>query len=292
MMFADMMNDRISLLKTDQTRVDNVPASVQGNKIYVMQSSPLIESGDLLFRTMSNGAQEKYRVVDPGFHEAFDDIPAGYQMTVEKLGLAKIQLAPTHAPAPTTVYSNTYNIHNSPIGALQAGNESVANIGHGEAAKASRAALDPKIEIVTGPSTPYHVTDVHSGHVQSTVRIGIKNAGGKTFSNCKVYIEKISPPTNSPGGTTLLLEGTGFQLRHDDPEKIIDVAAHWDNNDKFRFSTPIGGGFFDTTEWMDDNTRRTFAIRVTATECERSALFEILADESRKLHLKFLNYIN
>jgi hypothetical protein len=128
--------------------------------------------------------------------------------------------------------------------------------------------------------------------VLSTVRIGIKNAGGKTLSNCKVYIEKISPPTNSPGGTTLLLEGTGFQLRHDDPEKIIDVAAHWDNNDKFRFSTPIGGGFFDSTQMMDGKTRRTFAIRVTAMECERSALFEILADESRKLNLKLLNDIN
>jgi hypothetical protein len=70
------------------------------------------------------------------------------------------------------------------------------------------------------------------------------------------------------------------------------IAAHWDNHDKFRFSTPLGGGFFDSTQWMDDNTRRTFAIRVTAMECERSALFEILADESRKLHLKFFNYIN
>ncbi|SFC69760.1 hypothetical protein SAMN04515619_111131 [Collimonas sp. OK412] len=72
----------------------------------------------------------------------------------------------------------------------------------------------------------------------------------------------------------------------------VCIAAHWDNHDKFRFSTPLGGGFFDSTQWMDDNTRRTFAIRVTAMECERSALFEILADESRKLHLKFFNYIN
>ncbi|CAE6837201.1 DUF4062 domain-containing protein [Paraburkholderia aspalathi] len=152
--------------------------------------------------------------------------------------------------------------------------------------------LGAKIEINTGPTTPYCVTDVRSGHVQSTVRIGIKNTGGKTLSNCKVYIENISPPTNSPGGTTMLLDGTGFQLRHDDPEKHVEIAAHGDNHDKFRFSTPIGGGFFDTAQWMDDNTRRTFAIRVVATECERSALFEIWADESRKLHLKLLNYVD
>ncbi|WP_394144567.1 hypothetical protein [Burkholderia multivorans] len=43
---------------------------------------------------------------------------------------------------------------------------------------------------------------------------------------------------------------------------------------------------------MDDTTRRTFALRVTATECERSALFEIWADDSKKLHLKFVNYNN
>ncbi|MCO1351732.1 hypothetical protein L0Z16_13650 [Burkholderia multivorans] len=156
----------------------------------------------------------------------------------------------------------------------------------------SRAALDPKIEIRTDSAPPYHVADVKSGHVESTVKVGIVNAGGGTLSNCKVYIEKISPPTNSPGGTTLLLDGSGFQLRHDDKEKLIEVAVHWDHHDKFRFSTPIGGGFFDTTQWMDDTTRRTFALRVTATECERSALFEIWADDSKKLHLKFVNYNN
>lgn len=106
----------------------------------------------------------------------------------------------------------------------------------------SRAALDPKIEIRTDSAPPYHVADVKSGHVESTVKVGIVNAGGGTLSNCKVYIEKISPPTNSPGGTTLLLDGSGFQLRHDDKEKLIEVAVHWDHHDKFRFrscaSTP------------------------------------------------------
>ncbi|AUT74055.1 hypothetical protein [Paraburkholderia hospita] len=156
----------------------------------------------------------------------------------------------------------------------------------------SASTLEPKIAIVTGEAAPYGITDVQAGQVNSSVKIGIKNAGGKTLSNCKVYIEKISPQLNSPGGPSLLLDGTGFQLRHNDPEKFIEVAAHWGNNDKFRFSIPAGVGFFDSSLWMDDDTRRTFAIRVNATECERSALFEIWADESRRLHLKFLNYIN
>jgi hypothetical protein len=36
---------------------------------------------------MSNGGEETYRVLDPGFHERFHAIPAGYQMKVVKLGL-------------------------------------------------------------------------------------------------------------------------------------------------------------------------------------------------------------
>lgn len=88
----------------------------------------------------------------------------------------------------------------------------------------------------------------------------------------------------------MLLDGTGFQLRHDDPEKLVEIASHRGNN-KFRFSTPIASGFFDTSQWLDDNTRRTFSIRVNATECKRLARFEIWPDESKRLQLKFLNYI-
>lgn len=150
----------------------------------------------------------------------------------------------------------------------------------------------PKIEIRTEPASPYQVTDVQAGQVQSTVKIGIRNAGGQTLSNCKVYIEKISPPLSPAGLSSLLLDGTGFQLRRDDPEKFVEVASHWDHHPQFRFSTPLSGAFFNEQLLMDGGSRRTFAIRVAAHECERSALLEIWADESKKLHLKFLNYLN
>jgi len=158
-----------------------------------------------------------------------------------------------------------------------------------DAVSTSQAALEPKIEIITGPAAPYHETVPEGGHVKSTVKVGVKNVGGKTLSNCRVYVEKITPPAVLPGGDSHLLKGDGFHLRHDDPEKLIDVAVHWDHTPTLRFSTPPPGGFFGATEWIEDSPRRTFVIRVTATECEASATFEIWTDESRRLHLVQLN---
>jgi len=99
--FSDLMNDTIDLLKKDGTRVVDLKASVQRTKIYMDAGKVLIESGDLIQRRMSNGAEETYRVVDPGFYEAFHGIPANYQMEVQKLGVPEAKQA---------VQSITYNI--------------------------------------------------------------------------------------------------------------------------------------------------------------------------------------
>lgn len=104
MNFASLLTDRVSVLKPDGTRFDNIAASVQTKKVFINQSTPLIEPGDLIVRSMSNGAVDTMRVIDPGFHEEFHGIPAGYQMTVEKLGLPEAKMA---------VQSITYNVHGS-----------------------------------------------------------------------------------------------------------------------------------------------------------------------------------
>jgi hypothetical protein len=144
---------------------------------------------------------------------------------------------------------------------------------------------------LTGDERPYNVVEITNGQRSSNVSIGIKNVGGRTLSNCKVYITKISPPTGAAGGDVLLLK-EDITLRHDDSAHNVQIAAHWDNTDKFTFSLPHHGGFFDGARMLDGSVKRTIEIRVRATECERSALFEIWADESRRLHLKLLNYIN
>lgn len=101
MPFADLMNDTIDLLKSDGTKKSGLKASVQKNKVFMDANGIMVEPGDLIIRRMSNGAEETYRVIDPGFHESFHGIEANYQMEVHKLGLPE---------AKSAVQSITYNI--------------------------------------------------------------------------------------------------------------------------------------------------------------------------------------
>jgi hypothetical protein len=103
MNLKSLLRDRISLLKKDgSSRIDGIPASVQSDEILIMQTHPLIESGDLIVRSMSNGGEETFEVIDPRFHEAIRTIPAGYRAKVRKLGIPEAQKA---------VQSITYNVH-------------------------------------------------------------------------------------------------------------------------------------------------------------------------------------
>lgn len=101
MTFSDILNDSVTLLKKNGNRVDGIKASVQSKKIFINRSDILIETGDLIQRKMSNGGEETYEVIDPGFHEGFEGIEAHYQMTHRKLGLPEAKAA---------VQSITYNI--------------------------------------------------------------------------------------------------------------------------------------------------------------------------------------
>lgn len=86
--FSSMLTDIISVIKKDGQRFENIRASVQSDKIFIMGSVPLIEAGDLINRKMSNGGSETYLVEDPGFRENLGGIPAHYQMKVRKYNTA------------------------------------------------------------------------------------------------------------------------------------------------------------------------------------------------------------
>lgn len=66
-----MMNDTVELLKSDGTKKTGLKASVQRTKVFMDAKGVLVEPEDLISRKMSNGAEETYRVIDPGFREDF-----------------------------------------------------------------------------------------------------------------------------------------------------------------------------------------------------------------------------
>lgn len=101
MNFDALLTDNVILLKKSGKAHEGIKASVQKNKVFIPRSDLLIETGDLVQRKMSNGAEETYEVIDPGFHEEFHGISAGYQMDVRKLGLPEAEKA---------VQNITYNI--------------------------------------------------------------------------------------------------------------------------------------------------------------------------------------
>lgn len=108
MSFSDLMTDTVSVLKQNGDLFEGIKASVQSSKIFIDGAKPLIEIGDLIRRKMSNGGEETFKVLDPGFHEEFHGIPAGYQMQVVKLGVPE---------AARLVQNITYNVsgHNARI---------------------------------------------------------------------------------------------------------------------------------------------------------------------------------
>ena len=93
MSLSAMMNDNIELLKKDGSHLFGLKANVQPNKIFMNAGTVVVEPGDLILRKMSNGAEETYRVIDPGFYEKFHGIAAHYQMEVHKLGLPEAKQA-------------------------------------------------------------------------------------------------------------------------------------------------------------------------------------------------------
>jgi hypothetical protein len=142
----------------------------------------------------------------------------------------------------------------------------------------------PVIEVTFEPQPPYETTEITNGRVLSTVRIGLK-APGNPISNCRLYIEKIAPEPPLPGGLPILLQGGDFILRRDDPEKLVDIASHWNHVAQWRFNSPPGW-YAEQMNYIDDGVPRVIEIKIKATELERAFLFKIWTDESKRLHLE------
>ncbi|HCE2682873.1 hypothetical protein [Vibrio parahaemolyticus] len=101
-MFSDLMRDKVTVLKQNGEKYEDIQASVPSKKTFIQRSDILIETGDLIQRKMSNGGIETYEVIDPGFHEGGSIIPGGYQIKHKNLGLPEAEKA---------VQSITYNLN-------------------------------------------------------------------------------------------------------------------------------------------------------------------------------------
>lgn len=109
MPFNDLMTDIVKVLKQNGEIIPNIKSSVQKDKIFIQRSDILIETDDLIQRSMSNGAKETYKVIDPCFHEKLHSIPAGYQMDVIKLGLPEAKAAVQHVTYNISGVNNRFN---------------------------------------------------------------------------------------------------------------------------------------------------------------------------------------
>ncbi|MCL1696551.1 hypothetical protein [Lysinibacillus sp. BPa_S21] len=79
-----LARDTVILKKQNGKVYSDIKANVQKNKIFIHDNTLPIEEGDRLVRTLSNGLEESYIVVDRGYYEKFHSIDAHYQCDVQK----------------------------------------------------------------------------------------------------------------------------------------------------------------------------------------------------------------
>jgi hypothetical protein len=64
----EFMTNKVSLIRKNGERVDNILASVQGKKIITDDISLKMEEGDKILRVLPNGIEEKYLITNLEYH--------------------------------------------------------------------------------------------------------------------------------------------------------------------------------------------------------------------------------
>jgi hypothetical protein len=85
MAMRNLLRDRLTLVKADGRRFDNVAASVQNNFVCTDDLKLPLEEGDIFQRNLPNGLQETYEVTDTGYVEGKGSIASHYQSKVRKV---------------------------------------------------------------------------------------------------------------------------------------------------------------------------------------------------------------
>ena len=106
MNISRLLKDRVTLVKKDGRRFENLPASVQSGLIFTDNPKIPIEDGDQFERQLPSGIVDVFTVVDSGFYKRFHSIPAHYQSKVRK-NTAESPASPRPAAEPQVVYNLT-----------------------------------------------------------------------------------------------------------------------------------------------------------------------------------------
>ena len=82
--FHSLANDRVTLIKQNGQRFEDLPASVQSNKIFTFDPQIPIEEGDQFERGLPSGIVETFTVEDAGFVASIPGLRSHYQSRVRK----------------------------------------------------------------------------------------------------------------------------------------------------------------------------------------------------------------
>jgi hypothetical protein len=108
--------DKISIRKQNGACYENRLATISSSELIVFKgNAPLIESGDLIERQMSNGGGDTFRVIDPCFHEGHSSFGPHYQMRVQKLGLVEARQAVESITHSYNITGDNARINNNSI---------------------------------------------------------------------------------------------------------------------------------------------------------------------------------
>lgn len=103
-MLRNFPTERVKLIKKDGSIFENIEALVQTGKIFIEDTSVSIEEEDIIERTLPNGTNERFVVLDRGFYKGMHGIPDNYQIKVEKESKYKSTI--------NSGLGQTYNINN------------------------------------------------------------------------------------------------------------------------------------------------------------------------------------
>ena len=82
--FQSVLTERVTLVKKDGQRFEDLRAAVQSNLIMTDNPQIPIEDGDQFERQLPSGIVEVFMVVDSGFQQGLHGIPPHYQSKVRK----------------------------------------------------------------------------------------------------------------------------------------------------------------------------------------------------------------